>query len=269
MCGNAPDVARSLDIEHVDNKKENDDPENLRLACHACNMTKENIRRTTCTLGGVPVRQLARELDVSTTYLYKVVDGKKPPSKKILDWVKLNKKDLVDTRSKRRTSESTKVELARSKRRTSGPPQSRSPKHQNERVNPRGIRVCVRKQENTGIGTEEERERTEGKPGTRIVRQVVDYSDARAPVTMQANSLYEVDFREWLLKTVRERRMYLKADAVNAGAEMVGCSPETAKRYIAKLASPTGPLRETKDKVGGWMLTFREVEIKGKAGRER
>jgi hypothetical protein len=51
MCGQAPLGAEeglityTLDIDHVDDDKTNDDPINLQLCCRHCNTIKENVRR--------------------------------------------------------------------------------------------------------------------------------------------------------------------------------------------------------------------------------
>ena len=105
--------------------------------------------------------------------------------------------------------------------------------------------VCVQK-----------RLREEGSPSTRITREAVDYS--RGTAEMQANFLYEVDYRKWLLSFIVERGFVLKSDAIAAGAEVVGCSPATASRYLSKLTSSVGPLKEQKDMLGGWSVTFKE-----------
>lgn len=101
-----------------------------------------------------------------------------------------------------------------------------------------------------------ERERREGKAATRVVREEVDYKQGEA--TMQANFLFEVDFRNWLLRVVAERGHYPKADAIAAGAELVGCSPLTTSRYVAKLVSSSGPLQEVRDMLGASMLQLKE-----------
>lgn len=92
----------------------------------------------------------------------------------------------------------------------------------------------------------------------RIVRQVVDYSNPDAPVPMQANALFEVDYKKWVLSRVREQGHYPKDDAVYGGSAAVGCSPLTATRYLRQLLSSVGPLQETKDMLGGWMLTWKD-----------
>ena len=104
-----------------------------------------------------------------------------------------------------------------------------------------------------------ERERKEGKASTRVTRQAVNYADPEAPATMQANFLYEMDFRKWLLGVIQEKGFTPKADAINAGAEVVGCSPLTASRYIAKLTSSVGCLQEVRDTLGDAMLTWKEA----------
>lgn len=98
--------------------------------------------------------------------------------------------------------------------------------------------------------------RKEGSPSTRVIREAVDYG--RGTPEMQANFLYEVDFRRLILTWVRDRGFVTKSDAINAGAEIVGCSPATAGRYLSKLTSSAGPLKEQKDMLGGWSLTLKD-----------
>jgi len=102
------------------------------------------------------------------------------------------------------------------------------------------------------------RERKEGCASTRIVREVVDYSNPDAPVTMQANFLFEVDARKWCLSKVAEKGFYPKKDTWKGMAELVGCATQTARNYLDKLTGPLGPLREVKDMLGGIMLTWKE-----------
>lgn len=102
-----------------------------------------------------------------------------------------------------------------------------------------------------------ERERKEGKASTRVTREALDYRAPEAPVTMQANFLYELDFRKWLLGIIQERGFIPKLDAINAGAEVVGCSPLTTQRYVAKLTSSVGVLNEVKDMLGETVLTWK------------
>lgn len=108
-----------------------------------------------------------------------------------------------------------------------------------------------------GDSAHKDREKEEGRLQTRVVRTAVDYSHPEAPVTMQANFLFEVDFRNWLLKLVRNEGFHSREDAVFAGAEKVGCSPQATRSYLRKLTSSLGPLQERKDMLGGWMLEFK------------
>jgi len=91
---------------------------------------------------------------------------------------------------------------------------------------------------------QEEREN----PRTRVLKQTVPYHEGSAE--MQANFLFEIDYRSWLLQFVREYGFITKKEAINAGAETVGCNPTTSAKYLAKLTSLAGPLTETKDMVG-------------------
>jgi len=105
---------------------------------------------------------------------------------------------------------------------------------------------------------EREREPDQQPLGTEIARRVIDYQ-AGGP-EMRANGRYEVPFRTWVLWTVANREFLLVEEAVNAGAETVGCSTIVASRYLAKLTSTAGPLQETRDLLGAKVLTYKEGE---------
>lgn len=101
-----------------------------------------------------------------------------------------------------------------------------------------------------------ERERKEGKASTRVGREVVSYREGSPE--MQANFLYELDFRKWILGIILENGAISKPDAIAAGAEIVGCSPTTTARYLAKLTSSAGPLRETRDMLKDIILVLKD-----------
>ena len=101
-----------------------------------------------------------------------------------------------------------------------------------------------------------ERERAEGRPETRIAKDDSNYRQGSPE--MQANSLFEVPFRMWVLERVSTHGGYDRTAAINEGAELVGCSPTTTARYLSKLTSPSGPLVETTDALGHKVLVFKE-----------
>ena len=107
----------------------------------------------------------------------------------------------------------------------------------NRRRSPSDLRVCVQK-----------RRRAEGNSATRVARAAVDYSKGDA--AMQANNVFEVRFRNWLLAIIAGTDHLSKEDVINSGAEITGCSPSTAARYLSKLTSSAGPLREILDLTG-------------------
>jgi len=137
-CHALPRGIYSLDIDHKDGNPRNDDPPNLRLLCHRCNVAIENKSR------------------------------------------------------------------ARSK--------------------------CPGEREN---------------PNTRVVKNAISYNQGSAE--MQANYLFEIDYRTWILDFVSSYGWISKKEATNAGAEVVGCNPTTALKYLSKLTSLAGPLKEEKD----------------------
>ncbi|MBA7675633.1 hypothetical protein ES703_83869 [subsurface metagenome] len=101
-----------------------------------------------------------------------------------------------------------------------------------------------------------EREGKEGKASTRVSKDIVNYKEGSTE--MQANFLFEVDFRKWLLGKIREQGGYPKLDAIASGAEVVGCSPSTTARYLTKLTSKQGPLQEEKDMLRDIILTLKD-----------
>lgn len=100
-----------------------------------------------------------------------------------------------------------------------------------------------------------ERERTEGKPATRVAKEDAGYRQGSPE--MKANLLYEVSFRRWIMSKVRELGGYPKKEATNEGAELFGCSPLTTQRYLAKLTSPAGSLDEETDMLGHSILVLK------------
>lgn len=101
---------------------------------------------------------------------------------------------------------------------------------------PRGVYACARA------------EKDEVTPNTRIYKEAIPYH--LGSPEMQANAVYEVRYRGWLLGFINARGFIPKKEAINAGAEVVGCNPSSAARYLAKLTSMVGPLMEGKDATG-------------------
>jgi len=90
---------------------------------------------------------------------------------------------------------------------------------------------------------------------TRVMKEAIPYAEASPE--MRANAQYEISFRTWVLNYIREHGHIGKVDAINAGAELCGCNPSTSGRYLAKLTSLVGPLRESKDRTGAMVITYK------------
>ena len=86
-----------------------------------------------------------------------------------------------------------------------------------------------------------ERERTHGNPATELAQTLIDYNSGSVP--MQAAKYFEVRFRQWVLDQVNRLGMIPKQDAVNSGAEVIGCSIQSIERYLVKLTSSAGALQ--------------------------
>ena len=92
----------------------------------------------------------------------------------------------------------------------------------------------------------------------------IDLSDASPELRMSARM--EPVFRTWVLEMVLKHTTISLDMALNGGAEYVhqqkgSCSVTTAKRYLAKLTSPTGPLIRTIDVEGITSISLKEEEI--------
>ena len=79
---------------------------------------------------------------------------------------------------------------------------------------------------------------------THLAKSALPYADGSPE--MQASAWFEQNFRAWMGDQVPIPR----SDAINGGAEAVGCSTETATRYLAKLTSIAGPLIQKQDAHG-------------------
>lgn len=84
-------------------------------------------------------------------------------------------------------------------------------------------------------------ENFKGNNQTELTKRLIDYQQASPE--MKANDLFEVKYREWVLAQVREYGgTFSKKEAINSGAEIIGCSPATITRYLDKLTSLEGVL---------------------------
>lgn len=128
---------------------------------------------------------------------------------------------------------------------------------QKDNIELRGKPVAKHKRLIRGYSANNERERARerGRESTHLVKDLVDFRNASPE--MKANSYYETQYREWLLTIIREQGLITKVEAVNSGAEVVGCSPLTSSRYLTKLTSSVGPLKESKDATGTVIVSFR------------
>lgn len=59
------------------------------------------------------------------------------------------------------------------------------------------------------------RQLSEGNPSTRLIKDTVDYS--QGSIEMKANDFFEVDFRNWLLRYIKEHGSILRTDAEDGG----------------------------------------------------
>ena len=79
-----------------------------------------------------------------------------------------------------------------------------------------------------------------------------------APPEMKENRRMEPLFRQWLLKKCMEMGSIRKDEAITAGAEHIGASTETTRRYVAKITSSEGNYFMTKNVHGYEFIRFKE-----------
>ena len=105
-----------------------------------------------------------------------------------------------------------------------------------------------------------ERERKQGYHSTHTVKGIIDYTDGSTE--MKANSFFERKYREWLLQQIIKHEFIPRKEAINSGAEWVGCSPTTAGRYLDKMTSGVGNLTESFNDLGIKIVTFKSSRVK-------
>jgi hypothetical protein len=100
-----------------------------------------------------------------------------------------------------------------------------------------------------------EREKMGG--STEVTKCLVDYNQGSAE--MKASNYLEGKYREYVLNIIKARGSFPTKEAINSGAEHVGFSSVTARRYLEKLMSEAGPLAEINDSTKRNILVFKEL----------
>lgn len=102
-----------------------------------------------------------------------------------------------------------------------------------------------------------ERKKTENP--TQAVRDHVDYQQGSAE--MQASDLMETPYWHWIKAKITALNLkgedLPKKEAINGGAYTVGCSTTTSRKYLDKLTSEEGPLKEVKTEWKVKVIRFR------------
>jgi len=78
-------------------------------------------------------------------------------------------------------------------------------------------------------------------PATRSLKELAEYSKGKP--AMKANFLMEPKFRDFVLHHIGSFGPTPPEELELAGAEYCGSQPRTARNYLAKMTSSTGPLR--------------------------
>jgi hypothetical protein len=84
------------------------------------------------------------------------------------------------------------------------------------------------------------------------------FDTGNGSIEMRLNSVIEPQYREWLVNFLKEAGIIRKFDAEVAGADIVGCSQKTTKRYLEKMLNPiTGVVVEDTDAFGVRIIKLR------------
>lgn len=116
--------------------------------------------------------------------------------------------------------------------------------HRKSIVKYRAMCVCVKNTQQPGGNTE-------------LNKTILDYN--QGSVEMRANGLFEARFRDWIMGIIKAQGSYPKREAINAGAEYVGCSTATVTRYLEKMTSDAGILAETLNTLRQTVIVFKSL----------
>ena len=184
ICEQAPPKIK-LEVDHADGNCLNNDPENLHLLCHKCNLELRN-------------------------------------------WPAKDHLELIKMYSAKNERVSERV----------------------ENINHNGNQENGKNNHHNGNG-----HNIQG--NTALNKYLLDYNTGS--LEMKANSIFETNFRVWIISVIKEKGSYPKKQAVNAGAEFIGCNIQTIGRYLDKLTSDTGILTESSDSLHRTVIKLKEA----------
>jgi hypothetical protein len=89
---------------------------------------------------------------------------------------------------------------------------------------------------------------------TTTAKELIDYTSASPE--MQANSLFEQRWSDFIHEWVRSNGSIPKKEAIYGGAAIAGCSPSTTERYLGKYTSSMGCFKESRDSSGAKIIIY-------------
>lgn len=75
-------------------------------------------------------------------------------------------------------------------------------------------------------------------PSVKVRERTSEVGDASTEIGLSQE--YEPRYRKWLFDRAMVNRPLYTDEAINSGAEFVGCNPQTTRRYLAKACSESG-----------------------------
>lgn len=103
-------------------------------------------------------------------------------------------------------------------------------------------------------------EHTDGNKHIITSKNLTDYEDL--PIEIKLGIKYESHYKPWLLDKVNKLGSYPYDEAIYSGAEVVKCSPITAKRYLRKMISEAGALKVINNSANEPVLVYKDADTK-------
>lgn len=226
VCGKPPEEVGLLEVDHINGNPQDQHESNLRLLCH-----KDNVREYWRKIK-TRVKTQRPAKSTSTEMLERIKNG-----------VHKRGHTLCVTTPKEASPLPSIVEIAKNE--PKAPPESP----------PNGVSSIV----SESVRVRQDGVRIDGNGLSDEARQVdrIMHVEEESP-EMRVARAKEPEFRKWCLEHMMPPQSLTVHEAINAGAEAVGISIVTARRYLNKLVSFEGPFNLGEGERGHQELLIRE-----------
>jgi hypothetical protein len=90
---------------------------------------------------------------------------------------------------------------------------------------------------------------------TILAKEIIDYTNGSPE--MQANSLFEQKWLDFMHAWIRTNGSIPKEEAINSGALIAGCNPSTTTRYLSKYTASLSCFKISRDSSGAKIVVYR------------